>query len=172
VFLTRNIVGRALKAPPVAVAFNEADFPANLSLREKIVELTRPQACQGCHSVINPLGFSLEHYDAVGKFRTRENGKPVNAASEYITDDGTAVKLTGARDVAEFAVQSEHAHAAFVEQLFHSAVKQPMLAYGLNAPDRLRESFEKSGFNVQQLLVNIATLSALHGLEKPRAGAK
>lgn len=172
VFLTRNIVGRALKAPPVAVAFNEADFPANLSMREKIVELTRPQACQGCHSVINPLGFSLEHYDAVGKFRTRENGKPVNAASEYITDDGTAVKLTGARDVAEFAVQSEHAHRAFVEQLFHSTVKQPMLAYGVDVPERLRESFEKSGFNVQQLLVNIATVSALHGVEKPRAGTK
>ena len=166
VFLTRNIVGRALKAPPVAVAFNESDFPANLSLREKIVELTRPQACQGCHSVINPLGFSLEHYDAVGKFRTRENGKAINAASEYITDDGASVKLTGARDVAEFAVQSEHAHSAFVEQLFHSTVKQPMLAYGFDVPDRLRESFEKSGFNVQQLLVNIATTAALHGVEK------
>ena len=166
VFLTRNIVGRALKAPPVAVAFNESDFPANLSLREKIVELTRPQACQGCHSVINPLGFSLEHYDAVGKFRTRENGKAINAASEYITDDGASVKLTGARDVAEFAVQSEHAHSAFVEQLFHSTVKQPMLAYGFDVPDRLRESFEKSGFNVQQLLVNIATTAALHAVEK------
>jgi hypothetical protein len=172
VFLTRNIVGRALKAPPVAVAFNEADFPANLSMREKIVELTRPQACQGCHSVINPLGFSLEHYDAVGKFRTRENGKPVNAASEYITDDGTAVKLAGARDVAEFAVQSEHAHTAFVEQLFHNAVKQPMLAYGADVPARLRESFVKSGFNVQQLLVQIATVSSLHGVEKPATRPK
>lgn len=172
VFLTRNIVGRALKAPPVAVAFNEADFPANLSMREKIVELTRPQACQGCHSVINPLGFSLEHYDAVGKFRTRENGKPVDAASEYITDDGTAVKLTGARDVAEFAVKSDHAHAAFVEQLFHSAVKQPMLAYGADVPARLRESFVSSEFNVQKLLVNIATTAALHGVAKPEARAK
>lgn len=172
VFLTRNIVGRALKAPPVAVAFNEADFPANLSMREKIVELTRPQACQGCHSVINPLGFSLEHYDAVGKFRTRENGKPINAVSEYITDDGTAVKLTGARDVAEFAVKSEHAHGAFVEQLFHNAVKQPMLAYGSDVPARLRESFVKSDFNVQQLLINIATVSALHGVEKPRTSLK
>jgi mono/diheme cytochrome c family protein len=172
VFLTRNIVGRALKSPPVAVAFIDTDFPANLSMREKIVELTRPQACQGCHSVINPLGFSLEHYDAVGKFRTRENGKPVNAASEYITDDGTAVKLTGARDVAEFAVKSEHAHSAFVEQLFHNAVKQPMLAYGADVPERLRQAFEKSDFNVQQLLVNIATVSALHGVERPRASLK
>jgi len=166
VFLTRNIVGRALKPPPVAVAFNEADFAPNLTMREKISELTRPTACQTCHSVINPLGFSLEHYDAVGRFRTREDGRAIDAASEYTTDEGEKVRLTGARDVAEFAVNSEHAHNAFIEQLFHQLVKQPVRAYGPDVQDRLRESFVKSGFNIQKLVVDIATLSALHGVEK------
>jgi hypothetical protein len=166
VFLTRNIVGRALKPPPMAVAFNEAEFAPNLTMREKIAELTRPQACQGCHSVINPLGFSLEHYDAVGRFRTRDQDQPVNAVSEYTTDEGRAIKLTGARDVAEFAVGSEHAQNTFIEQLFHSLVKQPIRAYGPDVPDRLRESFVASGYNIQQLLVDIATVSALHGLDQ------
>jgi hypothetical protein len=43
VFLTRNIVGRALKPPPMAVAFKDSDFAPNLTMREKIAELTRPQ---------------------------------------------------------------------------------------------------------------------------------
>jgi hypothetical protein len=167
VFLTRNIVGRALKPPPMAVAFKDADFAPNLTMREKIAELTRPQACQGCHSVINPLGFSLEHYDAVGRFRTEEGNRPIDAASEYTTDDGEKVRLRGARDVAEFAAGSEHAHNAFIEQLFHQVVKQPMRAYGADVPDRLRQSFVASGFNIQQLLVDISTLSALHGIEQP-----
>ncbi len=172
VFLTRNIVGRTLKPPPMAQTFKDADFAPNLTMREKIVELTRPQACQSCHSVINPLGFSLEHYDAVGKFRTHDNGKPIDAVSEYSTDDGATVKFAGARDVAEFAVNSEHAQKTFVEQLFHSVVKQPMLAYGRDVPDRLRQSFVASGFNMQKLLVDIATVSALHGVEKPKASGK
>ena len=167
VFLTRNIVGRALKPPPMAQVFKDEDFAPNLTMREKVAQLTRPTACQSCHSVINPLGFSLEHYDAVGRFRTKEGGHPIDAASEYTTDDGEKVRLTGARDVAEFAVGSEHAQNAFIEQLFHQTVKQPMRAYGPDVPDRLRESFVKSGFNIQQLLVDIATLSALHGIEKP-----
>jgi hypothetical protein len=150
----------------MAVAFNEADFSPNLTMREKIAELTRPQACQGCHSVINPLGFSLEHYDAVGRFRTRDQDQPVNAVSEYTTDDGKAIKLTGARDVAEFAVGSEHAQNTFVEQLFHSLVKQPIRAYGPAVQDRLRESFIASGYNIQKLLVDIVTLSALHGTDQ------
>lgn len=167
VFLTRNIVGRALKPPPMAVSFNEADFAPNLTMREKVAELTRPQACQGCHSVINPLGFSLEHYDAVGRFRTRDGGKPIDAASDYLTDGGETVRLKGARDVAEFAVGSEHAHRAFIEQLFHQVVKQPARAYGPDTLERLRGAFVNSGFNIQKLLVDIATLAAWHGVEKP-----
>lgn len=165
VFLTRNIVGRSLKPPPVAVAFKEADFAPNLTMREKISELTRPQACQGCHSAINPLGFSLEHYDAVGRFRTKDGDKPVDAVSEYIADDGATVRLTGARDVAEFAVGNEHAQNAFVEQLFHSIVKQPLLAYGSDVQERLRKSFVASGFNIQKLLGEIAMVSSLHGVK-------
>lgn len=163
VFLTRNIVGRALKSPPIAVAFNESEFSPNLTMREKVAELTRSTACQSCHSVINPLGFSLEHYDAVGRFRTKEGDRPIDAASEYTTDDGKTVKLRGARDVAEFAASSEHAQNAFVEQLFHQVVKQPLLAYGSDTPARLRAAFVESGFNIQNLLVDIATVAALHG---------
>src|SRR6185503_18222089 len=126
-------------------------------------------ACQGCHSVINPLGFSLEHYDAVGRFRTREKGRPIDAVSDYITDDGATVHLAGARDLAEFAVRSEQAQSAFIEQLFHQIVKQPIMAYGPQTMNQLRLSFAASDFNIQKLLVEIATVSSLHGLEKPLA---
>ena len=115
VFLTRNIVGRSLRPPPMAMNFNDSSFAPNLTMREKVTLLTKPQACQGCHSVINPLGFSLESFDAVGRFRQRENDRPVDPVSDYLTDEGETVKLAGARDVAEFAVKTEQAQNAFVE---------------------------------------------------------
>ncbi|MDQ3624670.1 MAG: DUF1592 domain-containing protein, partial [Verrucomicrobiota bacterium] len=68
VFLTRNVVGRALKPPQVAVEFKENDFPPHLTMREKVEELTRSAACQTCHSVINPLGFT----------RTIRRGRPLS----------------------------------------------------------------------------------------------
>ena len=102
----------------------------------------------------------------MGRFRTVEGGRAIDAASDYTTDDGEIVKLKGARDIAEFAVGSEHAQNAFVEQLFHQVVKQPLLAYGLDTQARLRDSFVKSGFNIQHLLEDIATTSALYGLKK------
>lgn len=167
VFLTRNIVGRALKPPPMAVAFKDAEFAPNLTMREKVTELTRPENCMSCHSVINPLGFSLEHYDAVGRFRTRERDRQIDTAGEYIAGDGETVRLTGARDIAQFALNDEQAQSAFIEQMFHQVVKQPVLAYGPEVMPRLRQGFAASGFNLQQLLVEIAVVSALDSVEQP-----
>ena len=165
VFLTRSVVGRALKSPPVAQAFDETAFEHGMTMREKVTKLTRSENCQGCHSVINPLGFSLEHFDAVGRFRTTEAGRPVDAASDFADDDHGAVRFAGARDVAEFAIASERANRAFIEQLFQYLVKQSPRAYGSGTAARLRDSFVASGYNLRQLMAEIATLAALHGTE-------
>ena len=165
VFLTRNIVGRALKPPPMAIEFMDGRFDPSLTMREKVAELTRPAACQGCHSMINPLGFSLEHYDAVGQYRTMDNKKPVDATGEYTTAEGKTVRLRGARDVAEFAAKSRDAHRGFIQQLFHHLVKQPAAAYGPDTLEKLRASFVKSDYNIQKLVVEIAKISATHGTQ-------
>jgi hypothetical protein len=168
VFLTRNIVGRTLKPPPMAMTFKDADFAPNLTMRQKVAELTRPQNCQSCHSVINPLGFSLEQYDAVGRFRTTDNDKPVDPVSEYVTDEGQKIRLNGARDVAQFALGQEQALQAFVQQLFHQFVKQPVLAYGPETLATLQQSFVRSDFNMQKLVMEIATIASLHRVVSPR----
>jgi hypothetical protein len=166
VFLTRNIVGRSLKPPPMAMTFKDADFAPDLTMREKVSQLTQSSACQSCHSVINPLGFSLEQFDAVGRFRTSEHDRPIDSASDYMTDDGETIRLTGAHDVAQFAIGSEQARNAFIEQMFHHVVKQPLLAYGADTLNRLQKSFVATDFNMQKLLVEIATTSAAQGLDK------
>ena len=153
----------------MAMTFKDAEFAPNLTMRAKVSQLTQPRACQACHSVINPLGFSLEQYDAVGRFRTSDNNQPVDAVSDYLNDDGETVHLAGARDVANFAIGSEQAQNGFIEQLFHHLVKQPMLAYGLETPKRLRESFVNSGYNMQNLIVEIVTIAAEQGTSQKTA---
>jgi len=167
VFLTRNIVGMRLKPPPMAVAFEDAKFDPSLTMREKITELTKNTNCQGCHSTINPLGFSLENYDAIGRWRTQDNHKPVNAVSDFSTEDGDTVHLTGARDIAKYTVENANGHRAFIHSLFHHMVKQAVGAYGPDEMEDLRQSFVKSNFNIQKLLVEIATVAASKGLTPP-----
>ncbi len=163
VFLTRNIIGRSLNPPPIAVAFKNDEFAPDLTMREKITQLTRDTACMSCHRVINPLGFALENFDAVGRWRTVDNNKPVDARSEYTTVEGHTVEVQNARDVANFAVHNDSAHRAFVTQVFQHLVKQNPYAYGPDIVDQLRYEFAEDSFNIQNLWVRIAVLAAAHG---------
>ncbi|NNC90731.1 MAG: DUF1592 domain-containing protein [Akkermansiaceae bacterium] len=168
VFLSQNILGRLLKPPPEAIAFKNDDFDPSLTMREKVTELTREESCMQCHAVINPIGFSLENFDAVGRFRTEENRKPLNTVSDYVTGDDRAVRLASARDLAALAIESPSAHRALVSHLFHHLIKQSPEAYAPGTVDSLREKFVESGYNMRELIVEVVVRASLH----PRAGAR
>ncbi|WP_449068181.1 DUF1592 domain-containing protein [Prosthecobacter sp.] len=164
VFLTRNIVGMSLKPPQMAVTFDESHFDPKLTMREKITELTRNNSCMSCHAVINPLGFSLENFDAIGRWRTKDNNKPVNPMGEFSDEQGKKVKLTGPRDIVNYVADNPSGHRAFIRHLFNHVVKQQPAAYGSTILDDLQRSFGSTGCNIRVLLVEIAQRAALDGV--------
>jgi mono/diheme cytochrome c family protein len=161
VFLARSVLGRALRPPPEAFTPLEAKLHPQLTTRERVALQTKPQACVSCHAMINPLGFTLEHFDAVGHFRDTEKGRSIDASGTYQTRRGEVVKFGGVRDLATFLAGSTETHDAFVEQLFHYIVKQPVPAYGTRKLEELRRSFAGNRFNVRKLVVEILTAAAL-----------
>lgn len=168
VFLTRNVLGRTLRPPPMAIEFMDDRFDPSLTMREKVTELTGKASCMGCHATINPLGFSLEHFDAVGRFRTTDNAKPVDASAEYTTGDGQVVRLTGARDVANHAAESPEARRAFVKQLFQHTWKQAPVAFAPDLLGRLDAGFVQDAFHIRRLWTEIAVAGVMEGKEKKR----
>ncbi|MFO1486317.1 MAG: DUF1592 domain-containing protein [Verrucomicrobiaceae bacterium] len=159
VFLTRNIVGMSLKPPKKAVVFEDSHFNPKLTMREKITELTRSGGCMTCHSMINPLGFSLENFDAVGRWRTKDNNKPVNPVTEFTTHEGKLVRLTGPRDIVNYVASNPAGQRAFIRHLFHHLVKQEPAAYGAPTLDNLQKSFAASNCNIQKLMIDIAIVA-------------
>lgn len=77
-----NLLGVPPPPPPPAVpALKEnAGIGKTLSMRERMAEHRRNPACAGCHQIMDPVGFALENYDAVGRWRTAEDTKPIDAA--------------------------------------------------------------------------------------------
>ena len=161
VFLSRNILGRMLKPPPMAIAFMDDKFDPSFTMREKVTELTAKPACQSCHITINPLGFSFERFDAVGRIRETDNAKPVNTVSPYIAADGTELTLTGARDVAVHAAESPAGQTGFVRNLFQTMVKQPTTAYSPELLSQLTERFRRDHCHVRNLAIEVAVVAAL-----------
>ena len=160
VFLTRKVLGRFLKPPPMAIEFMDDRFDPSLTMREKVTQLTDKPQCMACHATINPLGFSLEQFDAAGRFRTEDNRKPVDAVTEYLTADGKTLTLRGPRDLARHAAESPEARRGFVRQLFQYTVQQDPSAFGSDRLQQLDSAFQQSGCHIRQLLVEIAVQSA------------
>ncbi|HJT76096.1 MAG TPA: DUF1592 domain-containing protein [Gemmataceae bacterium] len=161
VFLARNVLGVSLRPPPQAFTPLPAALHPELTTRERVALQTRPQSCQACHGIINPLGFTLENYDAVGRFRARENGQPIDATGAYQTRSGAVVRFNGVRDLATFLAGSDEVQDAFVERLFHNLVKQPARAFGPRTLPDLRQSFTAHGCSVRHLMVDIMAATAL-----------
>jgi hypothetical protein len=169
VFLSRSVLGRSLRPPPIAVAPLAPDLNPGLTTRERVTLQTSPKECQSCHSLVNPLGFALERFDAVGKLRERDKGKTVDAQGSYTLKTGESHTFTGARELARFLAESEEVPAAIVEQLFHHTVKQPMMAFGPDTKAKLTARFVDGKFDIRRLLVEIvaATAHASNGRSDP-----
>jgi hypothetical protein len=161
VFISRNLLGRSLKQPPEAVAPLPVELHAELTTRERVALQTQPQACQTCHSMINPLGFSLEEFDAIGRFREVEKDRRVNASGSYMTQSGQVIEFNGVPDLAAFLAEGEESQAAFLRQLFQHFVKQPIRAYGPDTWQQLQKTFADDDFNIHKLAARIVTISAL-----------
>lgn len=162
-FVARSLLGRRLRPPPEAQTPIPPTIHPEMTTRERVSLQTRPQTCQSCHSMINPLGFALEHFDAVGRFRDTEEGHKIDATGSYSTRAGEVVRFNGPRELGESLVKEEETHSAFVEHLFHFLVKQPILAHGLDRSEVLRQDFERGGYNIRKLIVQVVASSALVG---------
>lgn len=171
VFLARSVLGKTLRPPPEAVAPTPADLHAGLTTRQRVAMQTNPAACQTCHAMVNPLGFGLEKFDAIGRFREEEAGKPIDASGAYQSRDGGTITYDGARDLATFLAGTDEVHEAFVEKLFHQVVQQPIRAYGPDRLVELRRSFAKHDFRIRDLMVEIVASTALGPVPaQPAAG--
>lgn len=162
VFLIRYVLGRTLQPPNAAFTPLSPELHPDLTTRERVQLQTSPETCHVCHSKINQLGFTLESFDAVGRFRETEGQKPIDPSGSYIDRNGETATFNGATDLAQYVMESEDAHRAFVSRAFQHFVKQPIAAYGPDKRDSLMAKFRAGSFSLQNLLVEIAVIAATH----------
>jgi hypothetical protein len=90
-WILENLLGTPPPSPPANVPplkeNSERDAP--ISMREQMEQHRANPACAGCHRLLDPLGFSLENFDAVGAWRSRDAGAPIDASVQLV--DGTMV---------------------------------------------------------------------------------
>jgi len=80
-WILENILGAPAPPPPQNVpALDDTVISESLTVRERLTKHRADAACARCHNLMDPVGFALENFDAVGRWRELEAGRPVDAA--------------------------------------------------------------------------------------------
>ena len=90
-WVLENLLGAPVPQPPPGVETNlvAPAGAAPTSVRQRLEQHRASPSCASCHAVMDPVGFSLEHFDLIGEYREADGGVPVNAAGKLA--DGTAL---------------------------------------------------------------------------------
>ena len=162
VFLSRSVLGRPLRPPPEAVAPLAADLHPDLTTRQRVELADQARIVPVLPRHDQPPGISRwSTTTPSADTGIEEKDRPVDATGSYETRTGDRVTFDGAGELAAFLASSQETHNAFVQQLFHYLVKQPIRAFGRKELTDLRGAFAAGGYNIRELMVEIMTSSAL-----------
>ncbi len=94
-WILSNLVGAPPPPPPPNVpALDDNHVSASLPIRERLAAHRANPACASCHDIMDPVGFSLENFDAIGRWRVNEDHRPVDATGG-LTDGSTFTGVAG-----------------------------------------------------------------------------
>jgi hypothetical protein len=114
VFVLRNLLCVDLAPPPTDLDTTPPVLDDAMTTRERWAAHSADKACSGCHSAIDPIGFTLEGFDALGRARSEENGMPIDT-SGGIPKLGLE-DLTGGREVSDAVAASAELRHCFARQ--------------------------------------------------------
>jgi hypothetical protein len=119
VFIRDRLMCAPLPPPPPGASDTKTDAKPKTT-REYFTIVTSPPSCMGCHSVINPIGFGLENFDGIGKWRTTENGAPIDASGQIDLGEG-ARAFVGASELGAALRESPKVQDCVTRQWFRFA---------------------------------------------------
>ena len=139
--------------PPPSVEALIQEFEPTTSLRAQMEQHRTDPVCASCHDTMDPIGFALEHFDAIGAWRDMDNGYPIDASGTL--PDGRS--FDGARELSETLA---------VDPTFPACLATHVLVYALGrgktdtdacSLDAAMTRFAEGGYRLKTLISAIAT---------------
>jgi hypothetical protein len=159
-WILARILNTPAPPPPDELEVPELDVNAGdapLTTRARL-ELHRANSqCAGCHNILDPLGFGLEHYDGIGAWREQENGVAVDATSMLTTGE----PIDGEASLATVLKADPRTARGIVSFVFSYALGRLTTAQDTCRLDALNQGFAGSSHRMQQLLASVALDDAM-----------
>jgi len=158
VWVLEQVLGQHVPPAPANVPTLEKQDRqkvANMTLRQR-TELHRTNpACANCHKLLDPIGFGLENFDAIGRWRDRDDsGGAIDAAGEL---PGGKRFATPKELKAIIAGRQDELARNLAEKLLAYALCRELEGYDQMIADQLTETLMRDGYRMQTLITEIVT---------------
>lgn len=154
-WVLEQILGEPPPPPPPDVPELPADEQAvkGGSLRQRLEVHRKNVTCANCHARMDPIGFALENFDAIGRYRTQDGEFPVDASGEFA--DGT--KFAGPEDLKSIvAAKREQFARCLTEKLLTYALGRGVEYYDRRAVDKIVQELAAADYKFSALATGIA----------------
>ena len=158
-FIQRNVLCTKIPDPPPMVP-ELPPLMATQTTRQQVDMHTAPAECATCHhQYINPVGFGLENYDAVGAFRTTENGVTIDATGTLAGTAANAPFTDGVSESAAIAASPE-AQRCYSTTWMRYAYGRAETAADMCAIQVLGSRLQDDSYKITDLMVDLTRTTA------------
>ena len=163
-FVQDTLLCNPVPPPPPDV---NPTFPPELeglTAKEKLVQHMEDPSCKSCHQGMDPIGFALEPFDAIGRFRTTDQGQPIDPSGE-VPDLGV---FEGPGDLATLVHDDPRSATCMVKKLFRHSMGHLETKGERPAVIALGDGFIADGHSLQSLLADLCVSPAFRFVTDPK----
>ncbi len=161
IFTRTKVMCLTLPSAPDNVEIKTPELDPNLTTRERFEQHRLDPSCAGCHRLIDGTGMTFENYDAIGRYRDKENGLPIDPSGELVETEELDGPLTDALDLSKQLASSELAANCFTTQWVRYAIGREREDEDACGIERTLERFENNGLSLTELIVAVAVSDAM-----------
>ena len=161
-FVREQLLCQLLPPPPPDVDTTPPDPDPNATTRERFRQHSADARCAGCHRLLDNVGFGLEAFDQLGRFRTDEYGIPIDATGNVVDAGDPALEgaFDGALELTARLAASPQVEACLATQWFRYTMGRAEQEQDACSLEQVKAEFARSGGDFRELLVALATSDA------------
>jgi len=168
-FVRERLLCQQLPPPPANLAIVAPDPAPGLTTRERFAEHSDNPSCVGCHRLMDPIGFGLEHYDALGRYRETEEALAIDARGEVLDGKDASGTFDGAIELSEMLAASDEVAACVATQFFRYALSRTETDADLCSLSRVGENFIAANKDIRSLILEVVKSDSFR-LRSPARG--
>jgi hypothetical protein len=154
--LREQVLCQPVAPPPGNFSFDEAKITPDMTTREKFIVHTTNPACASCHSLFDGIGYAMELYDPIGRYRTMDKGKPIDPTGSVPLPGGT-LSFSSYVDFLDQITKLPETYQCVATQYDAYATGRAPADIGQCEGDALARAFSGGGYKLESLVAAIVS---------------